>query len=569
MKTHLLIWIALWLLITIIPSFSQTAAPAWKKAAIDTNLSTINPRVATLGIESFAVGIRVPKGGGMPGSLSVTRYSNAALRTADTVYSAHMVQMADFAVTTTAQRVWVAYGNSQSAGDVAVLKMDASLHIAASFIMNSVSGTGMDYPVSMRPSGAHVFVAGTCYSADKIPATGFNAFVIKMDTLGNTQWTRFFEGFGATSVAPTGSGHSFVLVKGFDASWNVIQKVFYLDSSGNTIWTTVLSTTHTATTTCFDSKTSNLVIAMNDGLGTSFISFLTIDQAGNQSPVFVSAESGSIVQMEDSFAGIVVCGSYGLYGSSNLGAYAAEYDINFNRLWFRKEANGLLNQTPFGNVFTGLAMRNAGTGFVFAGSRSRSFWPGSTYDQIYSRMTYPVPNVSITPSGTITICAGQSVTLSVSLDSTATYVWKKGTNTIAGATGNTLIVSTGGNYKVTVTNKYGISRTSVRVTVTVGCREMNEDQEQVSESHLRMQDNESMAFPNPFHDVLNLSVPGMDTFSGRIALYDMGGRLVMETDMEKTGNNGFQFPVAGINNGTYLLRIASGNEVYQQLVIKQ
>ncbi|HEY0139835.1 MAG TPA: hypothetical protein VGF48_03005 [Thermoanaerobaculia bacterium] len=69
------------------------------------------------------------------------------------------------------------------------------------------------------------------------------------------------------------------------------------------------------------------------------------------------------------------------------------------------------------------------------------------------------PTANVTPSGATTFCTGGSVNLTAS--SGASWLWSNG------ATTQTITVTTGGNYSVTVTNASGCSATSAATTVTV------------------------------------------------------------------------------------------------------
>jgi len=63
----------------------------------------------------------------------------------------------------------------------------------------------------------------------------------------------------------------------------------------------------------------------------------------------------------------------------------------------------------------------------------------------------PLPNVAITKSGPAIFCAGGSVTLSA-VTGGYTYQWYVGGSSIAGATNSTYLATTGGGYRVLVTN---------------------------------------------------------------------------------------------------------------------
>src|SRR6185436_19303958 len=81
----------------------------------------------------------------------------------------------------------------------------------------------------------------------------------------------------------------------------------------------------------------------------------------------------------------------------------------------------------------------------------------------------PLPSATVTPSGPTTFCPGGSVVLNAPVAANRSYQWKKGANLISGATQSSYTATTGGNYKVIVTNTVtGCSKTTTNATtVTV------------------------------------------------------------------------------------------------------
>jgi hypothetical protein len=78
----------------------------------------------------------------------------------------------------------------------------------------------------------------------------------------------------------------------------------------------------------------------------------------------------------------------------------------------------------------------------------------------------PLPSATITPAGSTTFCSGGSVVLNAPVAANRTYQWKKGTNLISGATLSSYTATTGGSYKVIVTNTVtGCSKTTGSPTV--------------------------------------------------------------------------------------------------------
>lgn len=76
-----------------------------------------------------------------------------------------------------------------------------------------------------------------------------------------------------------------------------------------------------------------------------------------------------------------------------------------------------------------------------------------------SVMVYSTPTVSITPQSPVSLCSGSSVTLTAG--NSQSYLWS------TGATTQSILVSTAGEYAVTITATTGCSATSAPVTVNM------------------------------------------------------------------------------------------------------
>ena len=79
----------------------------------------------------------------------------------------------------------------------------------------------------------------------------------------------------------------------------------------------------------------------------------------------------------------------------------------------------------------------------------------------------PLPSATITPSGSLSFCAGSSVMLNTPTTTGYLYQWYNNTVSIAGATNASYTATLSGNYTVLVTNNFGCSATSAITIVTV------------------------------------------------------------------------------------------------------
>ncbi|MEO8148715.1 MAG: T9SS type A sorting domain-containing protein [Bacteroidia bacterium] len=77
-----------------------------------------------------------------------------------------------------------------------------------------------------------------------------------------------------------------------------------------------------------------------------------------------------------------------------------------------------------------------------------------------------LPSAAISTNGSTTFCSGGNVVLNAPVAANRNYQWKKNGTNISGATSQSYVATTGGNYRVTVTNTLtGCSRTSGNATV--------------------------------------------------------------------------------------------------------
>lgn len=79
----------------------------------------------------------------------------------------------------------------------------------------------------------------------------------------------------------------------------------------------------------------------------------------------------------------------------------------------------------------------------------------------------PLPDVTVTPSGSLTFCDGESVQLQAVTVAGSTYQWIRNGNAIAGATQSSYTAGLPGNYSVFITNSNNCFSTSPDLGVTV------------------------------------------------------------------------------------------------------
>ncbi|MBK8845674.1 MAG: peptidoglycan DD-metalloendopeptidase family protein [Bacteroidetes bacterium] len=86
----------------------------------------------------------------------------------------------------------------------------------------------------------------------------------------------------------------------------------------------------------------------------------------------------------------------------------------------------------------------------------------------------PMPAATITPSGNVSLCAGDSLQVQANNGNGLAYQWRKGSNAINGATANSYQIKSAGTYRVVVTNSFGCTKTSPSTIATINCKVSSE-----------------------------------------------------------------------------------------------
>lgn len=174
-----------------------------------------------------------------------------------------------------------------------------------------------------------------------------------------------------------------------------------------------------------------------------------------------------------------------------------------------------------------------------------------------------VVTATVTANGPLTFCAGQSVTLTANAGTGLTYQWMKGANNIAGATGISYVATTGGKYKVKVTNANGCTKISGVKNVVVNCREGGV-------ASVAADENEVAIYPNPVTSVANLDVELAQTSTVNITLIDVTGKLVanVASGTFEEGTQTFTYDATALTRGIYFAVINIGDKkITKKLVV--
>lgn len=148
------------------------------------------------------------------------------------------------------------------------------------------------------------------------------------------------------------------------------------------------------------------------------------------------------------------------------------------------------------------------------------------------------------PNPPVTLDAGSGFT---------TYDWS------TGETSQTIDVTNGGEYYVTVTNAANCSATdTIQVNFTAGIENVDG-----SLAHINF-------YPNPANDYLNVDVEGFKDEVLRIEIVDMNGKSLQSFDLNNSADQfTTQLDLSSIKDGVYLVQISTSNASYAHRIVIQ
>lgn len=175
------------------------------------------------------------------------------------------------------------------------------------------------------------------------------------------------------------------------------------------------------------------------------------------------------------------------------------------------------------------------------------------------------PVATITPLGSLNICGTNSVVLQANGGLGYTYLWKKGSNNIDGATNQNYTATAKGSYKVIITNNNNCSDTSALVKVTKNCKDGSKGFED-SETFITL-------VPNPSSGIFTMALQLPDTDESKVIIqvYNAIGQLVHQA--AATPVNGVVREELHLSNdarsGMYLISVIAGDTLYREQILIQ
>jgi hypothetical protein len=233
---------------------------------------------------------------------------------------------------------------------------------------------------------------------------------------------------------------------------------------------------------------------------------------------------------------------------------------------------------------------NSGTGLTYqwykgttalSGATAISYVPTSTgtykvlvtnvsgctkYSSTVAVTVIALPAATITASGPLSFCAGDSVTLTANSGTGLTYQWKKGTANISSATLQSYTAKTAGTYRVVVTNASGCTKSSATKKVVVNCKTGDSD---IS----NLEDNAISIYPNPVNGpfTVEFNNESADNGTAQIEIINAIGEAVFSCSEPFTdGTLNKQIDLGDKSaKGLYMIKIVLNGEVHiSRLIIE-
>ncbi len=164
------------------------------------------------------------------------------------------------------------------------------------------------------------------------------------------------------------------------------------------------------------------------------------------------------------------------------------------------------------------------------------------------------PTSSITVTGSLNLCNGDSVRLRGTAGAGYTYQWLLNSINIAGAISQTYYGKTAGIYRVIVTDTYGCTKLSGARTITNNC-----PTNRIEEASMPF-----TVYPNPFTD--DFSIEMDDTDDAIFSILDLTGKEVIAS--QPLGANENVTEGSQLKPGIYFIRVSTDEKSWVVRMIK-
>jgi len=169
----------------------------------------------------------------------------------------------------------------------------------------------------------------------------------------------------------------------------------------------------------------------------------------------------------------------------------------------------------------------------------------------------PPPPATITASGPLSFCAGDSVILTANSGAGLTYQWKVNNVNIPFAFYQSYKATQAGNYKVKVTNSNGCTKISNSKTVSIICREAETAQSQSQSQYKYYVSGNLLSFTNQTQHEM------------RVSIFTASGALIIKS-LQVSEKSNITIDGQLLNFGMYFLQVRENDSIsWEKFIIGQ
>jgi uncharacterized delta-60 repeat protein len=165
------------------------------------------------------------------------------------------------------------------------------------------------------------------------------------------------------------------------------------------------------------------------------------------------------------------------------------------------------------------------------------------------------PKAVVSPSGTVSICAGQKVKLQANTGTGLSYQWNKNGIEIPGATNSSIKVSEAAHYHVVTANQFGCTKSSAETNVIITCRNAVDSETAI------------ILFPNPARQTVSISCTS-DIEWNRIEIFSMDGELIRQQELAASpAASSYLIDTGNLPSGCYLIQVHTRDQSFRELLM--
>ncbi|MBK8416775.1 MAG: SBBP repeat-containing protein [Bacteroidetes bacterium] len=379
-------------------------------------------------------------------------------------------------------------------------------------------------------------------------SSSYDAFVSKLDGVGNFIWAKQFSGAGLD--------HASVIET--DATGNILVGGYFEQTTDFDSGIGIYNLSVTGTRDIFILKLENdgdfIWAKQIGGFLDVYIRSIEVDHPGN---IYILGVFNSANVDFDPGQGIFNLSPTGLNDG-----FVSKLDASGNFVW--AQVIGSENEEVYAitldastNIYIGGTF--IGTGDFDPGVGVANLTATGYPDMFIQKISQCVlPSAIITPVGSTTFCVGQSVLLNTNSGTGLTYQWKRNGVSISGATTSSYIATTPGKYTVYVSDLSPCTSVSNSISVNVPCIPIGPNHDRTI-LNSEFESPPLQIFPNPGSGLFTV-----ESASGQLQVFNSIGSLILSVALFDGVNT---FDISKFSDGIYFVTIKTGESVHSQKVI--